>query len=288
MAWTDALFFSTPHLPANRLEQINTEQRIDVLYTNRTFLNSGFQDGGVYNSMPNFPLLLLFSMPLGLIGMAAAVFTLIRQLRRRTTQPNHIVITIFLTWALGTLPMIFLFTLNVNRFNHFYLPLLVLMVWLVDLLIEHTTTWVSKPLLRTLVVMWLVAESGLAIRHYFTSYQGSGIRAHFNEGLDQAFAVAKQLPVAQVRVTSSLGLNYVYTLFFTQYPPREFQRHAPYAISANGSYLVPRIGKYIFTDTCITPHQPYGYLMRRKELPADTTARHVVFRNELWEVGIWH
>ncbi|MBW3130593.1 ArnT family glycosyltransferase [Hymenobacter profundi] len=285
MTWADSLFFSTPLPPSNRLAQVNTEQRMDILYTNRTFLNSGFQDGIVCNLMPNFPLLLLFSLPLGLIGMAAAVFGLIRQLRHRMAQPNQVVITIFLSWALGALPMVFLFTLNVTRFNHFYLPLLVLMIWLVDQLIEHTNTWVSKPLLRTLVVMWLVVESGFAVRHYFTSYRSNGIQTLFHEGLDQAFVAAKQLPVAQVRITSSLGLHYVYTLFFTQYPPREFQQRAQYSIS-NGSYEVFRFGKYVFNDAHLTPHQPYGYLMRRSELSADTTARRIIFRNKIWEVGI--
>ncbi|MBO3269278.1 glycosyltransferase family 39 protein [Hymenobacter defluvii] len=283
MAWADSLFFSTPLPPFNRLAQINPEQRLDVLYANRTFFNSGFQDGSVYNLMPNFPLLLLFSLPIGLIGMVAAVFVLIRQLRRRTTQPSHIVITIFLFWALGTLPMIFLFTLNVNRFNHFYLPLMVLMIWLVDLLIEHTNTWVSKPLLRTLVVMWLVVESGFAVRHYFTSYRSSGIRTHFYEGLDQAFNAVKQLPVAQVQITSDV--HYIYALFFTQYPPQDFQQHAQYSIR-NDRYEVFFFGKYVFDDAYLIPNQPHGYLMRRNELPADTTARHVIFRNELWEVGI--
>lgn len=285
MAWTDSLLFSTPLLPSHRLKSLDTEQWLEVLYTNRSFLNMAFQDGTVYNLMPNFPVLLFFSMPLGLIGMVAAVFTLGRQLRRRLAQPSEIVVTVLLAWALGALPMIFLFTLNVNRFNHFFLPLLVLMVWLLDLLIKHTNTWVSKPLLRTLVVMWLVLESSLSIHHYFTSYSNSGIRVKFNDGLDQAFAAVKQLPVAQVRITNSINLNYIYTLFFTQYPPREFQQHAQYTVS-NGSYEVFRFGKYVFNDAYLTAHQPYGYLMHRNEIPANTPGRRVVFQNELWEVGI--
>ncbi|MBC6609356.1 glycosyltransferase family 39 protein [Hymenobacter sp. BT507] len=294
LAWTDSLFFATPLLPSNRLaqlteddaqEQNRREQQQALLNTNRAFINTGFQDGSVYNVLPGFPPLLLFSLPLGLAGMVAAVFVLVRQLRYRTFSAADVVVTVFFCWGLSALPMRWLFILNVNRFNHFYLPLLVLAVWLVHLIITNTTSQVSKPLLRVLVVGWLAVEGGLAIDNYFTLYRSSSVGPFFNKGLDQAFAAAKQLPINQIRITESMPLPYVYTLFFTQYSPQDFQQYADYQIN-NGVYQVFRFGKYVFTDDRLTPHQPHGYLMRRGEVPADVPGRQVVFSNDDWEVGI--
>lgn len=285
LAWADSLFFSTPLLPSSRLTQINEQERQLILHANQVFFNTGFQDGTVYNLLPGFQLLLLFSLPLGLTGMLAAGFVLIRQIRRPQVSPASVVVTVFFTWAVGALPMLYLFVLNVNRFNHFYLPLLVLAVWVVSQLIERTPLPVSRAGLRAVVVAWVVLEGGLAVQNYFTAYRSSAIGAEFNKGLDEAFAAAKQLPVAQIRITNNMPLPYVYTLFFTQYPPREFQRQAQYQLN-NGTYQVFRFGKYVFADDYLTPNQPHGYLLRRDELPANMPGRHTVFANDAWEVGI--
>lgn len=287
LSWTDSLFFATPLLPSNRLDQVNGQTLDAVFEFNRAFFNSGFQDGSVYNILPGFPLLLLFTLPLALAGMVAATFVVARQLRAAAPgKPADVVVTVFFAWALSALPMLGLFTLNINRFNHFYLPALVLAVWLVDRIIFHFTDYVPKPLVRALVVLWLVCEGGLAVQNYFTSYRSSAIQREFNSGLAEAFAAAKQLPVGQVIITDHMPLPYVYTLFFTQYSPREFQQHAQYTLTPEGIYQVNRFGKYVFQNSYLTPGQPVGYLVRQGQFADTNPARQIVFFNDAWEVGI--
>lgn len=282
LAWADGLFFSTPLLPANRLDQLGG----GALKGNLVFLISGFQDGSNYNLLPGFPLLLLFTLPLALVGLAAAVLARFGAGRAgRQTTPARVVVNVFMFWALASLPMLALFALNVNRFNHFYLPAIVLAVWAIDQLITRVQMPVAKPLVRGLLVGWLLLEGGVAVQNYFSSYRKSSIREGFNVGLDEAFAAAQRLPVQQIRITDKMPLPYVYTLFYTQYPPREFQQHANYQLNG-GVYQVNRFGPYVFYNEYLTPGQPYGYLMRKGELTGDTPTRQVVFANEAWEVGI--
>jgi hypothetical protein len=109
----------------------------------------------------------------------------------------------------------------------------------------------------------------------------------FNEGLGPAFEAVRRLPgAAQVRITSQIPLNYVYTLFYLQYPPAQFRQEAQVEI-VNGAYQVNKFGRYVFDDRYLLPGVPYAYLARRGELRPSSQQHNVVsYSDEFWEVGM--
>ena len=104
--------------------------------------------------------------------------------------------------------------------------------------------------------------------------------------MDEAFDATNKLSVKQIRISDEVTLPYVYTLFYTKYPPANFQKQVNYQIK-NGSYKVNYFDKYVFYDAYLTPNEDYGYLSYKDEFPDDELRhRKIIFTNDLWEVGI--
>lgn len=291
-AWTDRLFFSTPLLPANRISQVSGTWGA-TLAANLKFVAAGFDDGTSYNLLPGFSLLPPLVLPLAALALVVGARRAARRLRSGVgaaalwDSPRAGVLTVFALWGLASLGLFFAFELNVNRFNHFFLPCLGLAAWGLPLLLDSFRPEVPKRLLWAGVLGWLALQSGRAIQNLFGAYRQGPIREQFNDGLGEAFSVVGSLwGINQVRITSQMPLPYVYTLFYLRYPPAQFQREADVRV-AGGTYQVRRFGRYVFADELLTPNQPYGYLSRKNEL-ADTGPRHrqVIFTNDAWEVGI--
>ncbi len=286
LVWADGLFFSTPLLPSNRFTPVSGNLWRYMVGDNIKFLLSGFDDGTVYNLLPGFPLLLSFVAPLGFIGMLAVCYKLATQKRSALSGPPDTILLVFFAWAAASLGLVFLFPLDVNRINHFFLPCILLAVWTIHTTIRNFNDTMPKRAIQMVVVLGFVAESGLVIRNYFTHYPESSIRKNFNAGMNEAFAATTRLSVKQIRISDHVTLSYVYTLFYTHYPPADFQKKVNYQIE-NGKYKVNYFDKYVFYDAYLTPDEDYGYLSYKDEFP-DNEQRHrtIIFTNDLWEVGV--
>ncbi|KAA9345520.1 hypothetical protein F0P94_00060 [Adhaeribacter soli] len=288
LTWTDSLFFSTPLLPSSRLGQVEAADWKETALHNLRFFMGGFDDGSNYNLIPGFKLLLFFTVPASVIGIVAAGIRSFPSIKTNKPDKENSVVFIFFSWAIASLALIFSFELNVNRFNHFYLPGLALVAWFVNLILTNLKDTAPKTTIKLLLLTWLILESSITIRYYFKEYPKESIRHHFNIGLGEAFAAARNLPVDQVRITDQMPLPYVYTLFYLQIPPKQFQTEAAYEIR-DGVYKVNRFGKYIFYDEFLKPGKEYGYLSRKDEYQAnENRTKEIIFSNELWEVGIIH
>jgi hypothetical protein len=287
LAWTDSLFFSTNLLPVTRASQVASASWSLTMQGNWHFLLENFNDGTSYNLLPGFKLLLSVTLPFTLVALLIGGWKLVKQRGRLALSPATIVLGMFGAWGLAALTLFFSFDLNVNRFNHAFLPCIVLAAWAMARTIDSFGPEVPRRALRVGAVAWLLLEGGLAVSTYFSEYPNSAIKRDFNEGLGEAFAVVPSLwGVDQVRITGSMPLPYLYTLFYLRYPPADFQREMRATVTDN-KYNVKRFGQYVFDESALTPGRAYGYLSRRNEYPdTDQQHREVFFTNDDWEVGI--
>ena len=286
LSWTDKLFFSTPLLPANRLSQDGQAGWRALYEANSALTASGFDDGEVYNQLLGYPLLLRFTWALAALGAAILLYRLKYIGRQLVERPSMIVTFLFLAWGVACGPLIFLLNLNVNRSNNFFLPCLALAAWAASEIIDSLKSAAPKRFIRYAVLIWFGLEGSLAARNYLLHYPSGGIKRQFNSGLQAAFASIAQLRgIDQVRITSQIPLNYVYTLYYLQYPPARFQREVQLEI-VEGSYHVNKFNRYVFDDRYLKPGMPYAYLTRRGELPESKQQHKVVsYSDEFWEVG---
>jgi 4-amino-4-deoxy-L-arabinose transferase-like glycosyltransferase len=286
-AWTDHLFFATPLLIASRAGQVSGGSLAATLATNFRFLLSGCDDGTVYNLLPGYKLLLSTTLPLALLGALLGAWQLAQRRSRLLATPAGAVLTVLAAWGLASFVLFCTIELNVNRFNHFYVPCIALAAWAVAVVVRNFQPTVPRALVRAGVLAWTLTAGGLAVYQYFSTYPSGAIREQFSAGLGEAFAALDGLwGTGQVRITDRLPLPYIYTLFYTRYPPAQFQREAQVRI-VGGAYEVRRFGRFVFTPEELANPHAYAYLSRRDEYP-DTPEQHrqVIFTNDLWEVGL--
>jgi 4-amino-4-deoxy-L-arabinose transferase-like glycosyltransferase len=286
LAWTDNMFFSTPLLLANRLNQTGLGSWYAVAHKNFNFVVRGFDDDTNYNQMLGYPVLLRGTWVLATVGFAAVLYRL-RALRNEwAAQPKAVAGFLFLAWGVACLPLFLVLELNINRINHFFLPCLALAAWGAAALssrLPDTLYAISWGLLLS----WFGSTGLVSAYHYLFRYPQGEIRTQFNDGLASAFAAVSQLQGAeQVLITSQIPLNYVYTLYYLRYPPAWFQQGVRREI-VDGSYQVTKFNRYIFNPDSLKSKVPYGYLTRKEELREDSQhCKTVTYSDEYWEVGM--
>ena len=285
LAWTDALFFATPLLPSSRAAQVGGEWW-PVLKENVHFIIWGFNDNTSYNRLPGYSL--LFSGAVWLAAAGVVVFWYKWRKNKWSSMASgaYITLSVFVGWVGAATVLCFCFFLNINRFNHFYLPCLVLAVWFIGFLLQYFKNKKVKQTAQLVIILLIGLRSYGVVSYYFTVFPKGPVRERFDDGLHKAFAVLGQLPVEQLRVSDRLFLPYVYTVFFFRYPPADFQKKVKYEI-VDGRYKVNKLDKYVFDKKYLIKEKPYGYLSARNEfVPEGRQRRIILYTNDYWEVGI--
>jgi hypothetical protein len=282
IGWTNHLFFSTPLHPTNRLTQVAKLPMPEIRKLNMDFIIRGCDDRTSMSLMPHYHLLYFQAIALAVLGFLFVVVQLIRG-RMKRCSPANIVVLVFFCWFLASWVLVYSFELNVNRFNHFYIPSLVLGIWLISYVLRLVVKERWRLPVQMFILCAFIAGKLPAMVHYFSDYPEGEIKTAFNTGLEEAMRNADQLPVTQLFIADQWSLPYVYTIFFVGFPPQRFQREAEYEID-RGVYYVKKVGKYIFADDLINRSKPYGYLSRKGWF--DAKGRKVMFQNDMWEVGI--
>ncbi|QNE38558.1 glycosyltransferase family 39 protein [Hymenobacter sp. NBH84] len=285
----DQLFFGTPLFPSNRLNQVSRGSWKAILYENSHFILSGFDDHSPFSKMDGFNILFSFALVLSFIG---SVFFLYQYFYKEKIkyvvmyEQYFVLLSIFFAWLVSSLFLSLIFFLNVNRFNNFYIPCLVMSAWGIFCVLAYVKNRIWRSILYVVVLSVVIIENGLAINYYFNSYSSYEIKDSFNDGLREAYIATDSLPVTQVCITNELSQSYIYTLFYLQYSPKKFREEVDFEIE-NGIYKVNKFGKYIFDYSFIDKSKPYGYLFYKKHMQdKENIHKKVVFSNEYWEVGI--
>jgi 4-amino-4-deoxy-L-arabinose transferase-like glycosyltransferase len=287
LAWTDHLFFATPLLVGNRLEEVSQHGTWHDFYNwNTDLLMRGFDDKTVYNLLTEYPLLAHFVWGLALLGFLVLVVRLWRVGRQLAAQPALVVGLLTVAWLLACAPLFYLFELNINRVNHFFMPCLVLAVWGTTAIINNLRPDAPKRLIWKLVLLWVVLDGFPAVRYYFRSYRHGAITTDFRAGLAPAFAALAQLPATgQVLIDLKTDPAYIYVLYHLRYPPARFQHEAQVTV-VKGSYQVHKFGRYVLNKQLLTTGRTYNYVSRLDSLPADAQHRKtIVYHDDQWEVG---
>ena len=287
LAWTDRLFFATPLLVGNRLEEVSQRGTWHDFYNwNLDLLLRGFDDKTVYNQLPEYPLLGYFVWGLALLGFVVVLVRLWQQRGRLAQQPALVAGLLAVAWLLACVPFFYLFELNINRINHFFLPCLALAVWGTTAIINNLRLTAPRRLIWSLALVWVVLSGFPAVRYYFRSYRHGDITTDFRAGLAPAFAALAQLPATgQVLIDLKTDPAYIYALYYLRYPPARFQHEAQVEV-VKGSYQVNRFGRYVLNKRFLAAGRPYNYVARRDSLPSDGQYRKTVaYRDDQWEVG---
>jgi 4-amino-4-deoxy-L-arabinose transferase-like glycosyltransferase len=224
--------FTIPLLIGSRLAQIATSQSTLVL--NAHFLITGFNDGLAQNIADVYS-------PLGLLTFPFVIIGVYYSLGKREVHAN-----LFLIWLVATIPMFFLFPLNINRANALYLPLIALSAIGISGLYGSIDKKYTKMAVLSLVLAALTVYNGLFCLYYFNDYNDQ-IKDPFNAGFDVVLKQARSSASADepIYVSDLMNSNYIYTLFFLKADPVDFYKHSR-VIASDGVYRVLQYRNYYF------------------------------------------
>ena len=188
-------------------------------------------DGLIWNVVPGFGVMYLFSLPLALFGFVL----LCRECVRRQFTPAYLI----LAWCLAAAVLCVFIMPNVNRLNTGMLPLVYCtalgLSW-----IRERVRGVFYPLLA------LYGLSFLAFTWtYFTKYPEQAAPS-FSSSIIEAIREASKDPHASVCVTNRVKGAYIYVLLANEEDPNEFLRTVRYANPGDEFQRVTSFGRYLF------------------------------------------
>ncbi|AIQ50578.1 glycosyltransferase family 39 protein [Paenibacillus sp. FSL R7-0331] len=253
--------FTVPKLTTPRVEQISSVFGGQLLQTAagnfREFLTvlwSG-SDGLPWNSISwygyAYPLALPFAL-LGLVVMLQAVR------KRRRKEAGRVIL---LLWLLSAMLMAFITTVNINRINIVFYPLVMLsaagFIWLYSKI---------KPAGILAAAAFAVMFGSFTIV-YFRDYPGQ-IGPSFHESAGEAIRYASRNTGGNVYVTDDINMPYIYVLFYERINPSDYLDTVVYSNPGGAFQQVTEFGRYRFGKPAVLEENSAYVLSSRSGLPA--------------------
>jgi 4-amino-4-deoxy-L-arabinose transferase-like glycosyltransferase len=239
----DYLPFTVPGLVGDRIT-LSFQDSFNLFKQNINLLVAGGADGLPWNTFLQYPPIVYGFL---LLVIVALVW-------EKTRDWNLFTLQIF-----AFIPVLFLFSMNLNRANFIWIPGLVvvsnLLVMSKRQLQENLPTLLLKykfdKILVSIACLIFFIYSGQFVTDYFTNYNafaGKNFYAGFVDSLETFVDLneANSLnDIEPIFMTGKVPLNYVATAYAVKYPPEDFQKHAVYE-KTNGIYDVKNFGVYYF------------------------------------------
>lgn len=184
----------------------------------------------IWNSIPGFGTLYLFSVPFLLLGIVRIVR---RSFRRECSPQAFVCFLLIASLVLGAVS-----ELNINRANVIFLPLLFALtegIGCVLLSVKHTVL---------LVLTTYLCAFSLFCGSYFGSCRAQIGRAFF-DGAGEAIVYASQKTDGTVYLTDLINAPYIFVLFYEKTNPQLFLSTVDYIDPNSECRLVRSFDRYI-------------------------------------------
>ena len=188
-------------------------------------------DGLIWNSIPGYGLLYPFALPLIFIGLVLSITDIFKG---KKYAPSFL----FTAWLLVSIALAALQSVNVNRINIIFIPL----VYFLAVGVLYIGR--QRILLVTALTLYSLAFCSFTY-HYFTKYQEEASGAFF-ESLDLAINTASDSISGPVCVSDHINQPYIFVLFFRRTDPNVFIRTVQYEDPHAEFQSVKAFDRYVF------------------------------------------
>lgn len=230
---------SVPKLTMPRVEQISSVFSGQLLQTAsdnfREFMKimlSG-SDGLPWNSISWYGYAYPIALPFALIGLIVMIQALWRHGRKEAGR------AVILLWLLTAVLMSFITTVNINRINVVFYPLIMLVaagfIWLCQK--------IKIAAILSAAVFTVMFGSFTVV--YFRDFP-ERIGPAFFDSLGEAVQYASGHSTGEIYVTDEVNMPYIYVLFYEKISPHDFQESAVYANPGDAFQQVSAFGRYRF------------------------------------------
>ena len=243
---------------------VNLRQMMDLLVTQ--------QERWIWNAIPQFGEIYLFSGPLVLLGLGG----LIAEQFRKQAPENRLM----LFWLAASLFLGLISPANVNRLNIIFIPL----VYLIGkgLVFAFRQYKVPAGALVLLYLIWFA----LFNQAYFTTY-AEEVGSVFYESLDEAINYAADNTEDTITITTNqLHMPFVYVLYNRQIDPNEYLQSVVYYNPDATFRDVASFGRYRFREAVSMPKDEGSYIVEHRELKYFDLSRFETMRFKYYSVLI--
>ena len=216
---------------------------IKIIYTQ--------SDGLIWNSIPEYGIVYLFSLPFLIIGLVKLVS---ENVFSRSFQKSFV----FLAWIIVSFLSGILMHPNINRINILFIPL----VYLTAVGIYYVLK-INRFFIVPIIILYLVAFSMFSF-NYFTIYPEK-TEQNFYGSFGEAINYASQNPDARIYVTNKVNMPYVYVLFYQKIDPDIFRDSVKYYNPGSEFQLVKSFGRYYFGIKDINISENSVYVLHNSE-----------------------
>lgn len=186
-------------------------------------------DGLVYNAVGQGGLYYFFGLPFAVVGLLASIGG-----RKRLSAEAPMRFAICAVFIAA-----FIVTPNINRMNMAWLPIIYFSAVGMYMIMKRLKAWSFIPAAALLVCFGLFCGS------YYKELGGDGHELYY-PGLGEAIEYVCRQDADNIYITGSVNQPYIFALFYSQTPPREFIDTVDY-INPDGAFRhVRSFGSFTF------------------------------------------
>ncbi|AIQ44966.1 hypothetical protein R70723_02885 [Paenibacillus sp. FSL R7-0273] len=253
--------FTVPKLTMPRVEEISSVFGGQLFKTAAgnfheflSILWSG-SDGLPWNSISWYGYAYPLALPFALLGLIVMIRAIRKHPRKEAGRG------VLLIWLLSAVLMAFITTVNINRINIVFYPLIMLaaagFIWLYSRI---------KPAGILAAAVFAVMFGSFATV-YFRDYPGQ-IGPSFHESAGEAIRYASRNTGWNIFVTDDINMPYIYVLFYERINPHDFQDTVVYSNPGGAFQQVTEFGRYSFGKPAVLEANSAYVISNYSGLPA--------------------
>lgn len=208
-------------------------------------------DGLIWNSIPEYGFIYLFSLPFLIIGFISLV-------RKNIALKKFEKSFLFLAWLMVSFLLGSLTNPNINRINTIFIPL----IFITAMGINYITRNI-KSLYLPIIILYLISFSMFSF-NYFTVYPKETEQIFF-ESFGEAINFASEKQDSRIYVTEQVNMPYVYVLFYQKINPEIFNSSVKYYNPGQNFQLVKSFDRYEFGIKDINKLENAVYVIHNSE-----------------------
>ena len=265
--------FTAKLLANTRLDEVGSD-RFATINANYEFILNGMRDGLPWNTSPGFGTIPEFLFIFFFVGLAFIIYKVNKDTSNK--------LNLLLAWLIANLGCLALIPANVNRINTIFIPIIITIGLGIGFVINNITDIKLKKVVALGIFVPIFIFSWIFYTDYFSKYPD---KYHFPRDLEQPFAEIVKLN-QKTFITSRLPINYIFVLYYTDFPIKQFQKEAA-PNAKNNDYSVRKFGNYYVDESLIKSESrtdpSFAFLLENNETVCSN--EQLTFVNRDYKVG---
>lgn len=266
-------FFTIPHTYGGRLADQGGAEFSNII--NNIYSHLVIQsDGAVRNSLPFYGCFYVISLPFTVYGLVKTVSKVFKE-------KSVFDFLIFDSFICSLLLFAYYKAPNINRVNSIYLPLIIFTAYGLSELFK------SKKQIICAALAYAICFCGFSIQYFGEEYRNNiatEFYSSFGEAVKKADDISKNK--SDIYVTANVNMPYIYALFYTETPPKDFVNTVKYTNPGSQFQQVESFKNFKFSHNYITSKAKGVYVIDNSDVQTIKKYTKEIYPYEKYSVAV--